>query len=151
VFFHTGTGSSNISLDFAKPTSRLLHISYLHCIPHQAIQVTWRQTFFVGTSLWVCRPKEWWSSHPPNSQGRICSDRHSTIGPPVLRISECLRWIRAPLWRRTYPLEFLCADGAAYVPKATSSRASGAALVGAYGGQYSSTSKILAYGSCSRR
>jgi hypothetical protein len=47
---YTGKGSSNIILDFAKPTTRLLHISYLHYLPHQAIQAMWRQTVFVGTS-----------------------------------------------------------------------------------------------------
>jgi hypothetical protein len=54
--FHTRLGSSNISLDLAKPTTRLFHISYLHYHPQgQAIQAMWRQTVFVGTSTSALR------------------------------------------------------------------------------------------------
>jgi hypothetical protein len=56
-FCAEGCGNcSNISLDFAKPTTRLLHISHLQYLPQgQAIQVTWRQTVFVGTSRTITR------------------------------------------------------------------------------------------------
>jgi hypothetical protein len=142
-------GSSNISLVFAKPTSRLLHISYLHYLPHQAIQATWGQTVFVGlrcgsaglrsggrptkTPKAILRPSGF--SHPATRPLVVyCSVRMSTAQPRVL-----MR--RRPAAQRSWaPPEAGTSHGRRdLLPNARNydaRRQAIAALVGAYGGRY---------------